>query len=187
MKKLKSSDFIPLEKYTILTNLSEEEVLLRLRKIIGNPDRRFQFSFMGIDLKKHSNASFDYEGTISDNAFKISRVIRYRNSFLPVIKGTVSSFVNKTEIHISMKMHLVVRIFMIIWLSLTGIPSLIILLATCIALTKFNFQAINPILFLVLGMFLFGYCLMLLAFKAEAKKAKKDLNILWEAESDKLF
>lgn len=183
----KFSDFLPLEKYTILTNLSEEEVLMRLRKIIGNPDRRFQISFMGIDLKKHSNASFDYEGTISDNTFKISRAIRYRNSFLPVIKGTVSSFVNKTEIHISMKMPLIVRIFMIIWLSLTGIPALLILLTTFIALMRLNFQAINPFLFMPLGMFAFGYCLMFFAFKYEARKSKKDLNILWEAESDKLF
>lgn len=153
MKKLKYTDFVPIEKYTIQTNLSEEEVLLRLRKIIGNPDRRFQFSFMGIDLKKHSNASFDYEGTISDNTFKISRVIRYRNSFLPVIKGTVSFFVNKTEIHISMKMSLFVRIFMIIWLSLVGIPSFFILLGTGIALSKGNFQAINPGMFILIGMF----------------------------------
>lgn len=187
MKKLQFSDFLPVEKYTVLTNLSEEEALMRLRKIIGNPDRRFQFSFMGIDLRQHSNSSFDYEGTMSDNTFKISRVIRYRNSFLPVIKGTVSSFVNKTEIHISMKMHLVVRIFMIIWLSLVGIPALLVLLATLIALMNLNFQAINPMMFILIGMFLFGYCLMLFAFKAEARKSKKELNILWEAQSDKLF
>ncbi len=42
-------------------------------------------------------------------------------------------------------------------------------------------------MFILIGMFLFGYCLMLFAFKAESKKSKKELNILWEAESDKLF
>lgn len=187
MKKLKYTDFVPIEKYTIQTNLSEEEVLLRLRKIIGNPDRRFQFSFMGIDLKKHSNASFDYEGTISDNTFKISRVIRYRNSFLPVIKGTVSSFVNKTEIHISMKMHLVVTIFMIFWLSLTGIIASFILIILLQSLISFNFRGLGFPMLIPVMMFLFGYLMMLFGFKYEARKAKKDLNILWEAESDKLF
>ncbi len=92
---LKFSDLIPTENYLVLTNLSEEEVLMRLRKIIGNQERKFHNSFMGIDLRQHSDSSFDYEGSISDKTFKISRVIRYRNSFLPVIKGTVSSFVNK--------------------------------------------------------------------------------------------
>ncbi len=187
MKKLQFSDLLPVEKYTFLTNLSEEEALMRLRKIIGNPDRRFQFSFMGIDLRQHSTSSFDYEGTMPGNTFKISRVIRYRNSFLPVIQGTVSTFVNKTEIRISMKMPLFVRIFMIIWLSLTGIPAILILLATFIALMRLNFHAIHPMMFIPVGMFLFGYCLMLFAFKAEARKSKKELNILWEAQSDKLF
>lgn len=184
---LKFSDLIPMENYLVLTNLSEEEVLMRLRKIIGNQERKFHISFMGIDLRQHSDSSFDYEGSISDKTFKISRVIRYRNSFLPVIKGTVSSFVNKTEIHISMKMSLFVRIGMIIWLSLVGIPAILVLFATLIALINQNLQAINPMMFILIGMFLFGYCLMLFAFKAEARKSKKELNILWEAESDKLF
>ncbi len=187
MKSIKFSDLLPFEKYTVQTNLSEEEVLMRLRKITGNQDRKFQFSLMGINLGKDSNAFFDYEGTISNKTFKISRVIRYRNSFLPVIKGDVSSFLNKTEIHISMKMNLVVRIFMIIWLSLAGIPALLILLATFIALTKLNFQAIHAPLFIPVAMFLFGYCLMFFAFKSEARKSKKELNILFEAEPDKLL
>lgn len=160
MKSNTPSRFLPIERYQIRTKLSTEEIEKRLRRI----------------------AVSEYHGTVSENSFKISRSIRYQNSFLPVIKGTINTYLGKTEITISMTLNPFVKIFMIVWLSLAGIPSAIILLALGRMLIHFYFKGFSPFLLIPIGMFIFGYLLMFLAFKSEARVSKKRINQLFEAE-----
>ncbi|WP_300663801.1 hypothetical protein [Fluviicola sp.] len=170
-----------------MTNLSEEEVINRIGQTISHSNRQFKITFFGINMNKAKKPTSSYIGKIAEKSFKISRNISYGNSFLPVIKGTVSSFLNKTEIRISMKMHLAVTIFMIFWLSLTGIVASFILITILQSLISFNFHGLGFPMLIPVMMFLFGYLMMLFGFKYEARKSKKELNILFEAASDKPF
>lgn len=180
MQPNKRFRFLPFEKYTIQTALSEEEVLERLQIITRTTDT-IRFSFRKAVILR---SNYEYNGEIHGKSFEIWRNIRYRNSFLPVIRGTVSSGSGGTEIRLSMRMNLFVMVFMGIWLSIAGLATLGSLSVVTIALLKFKPASLNAFLLIPLGIFLFGYLLMLLAFKAEAKISRKDLNRIFEVPTN---
>ena len=63
----KYSRFLLLERYTILTTLSEEEVLERLRIITRTANRIFFSPRTAAILR----ANYDYNGTVSGKSFEI--------------------------------------------------------------------------------------------------------------------
>jgi len=179
---MKSSIFsmlLPFEKYRIQTHLSEEEIIHRLDNITQHSGKRPSSFLFGLGTLFGQSSGARYEGKIEPNNFKISRVISYRNSFLPVIQGTVSSFLNQREIAISMSLNLFVKIFMGIWLTLTSLASIFTLYRF---FTGTDQDPSSPGIFIPLQMVVFGYLLMLLAFKFESRKSKKELNDLLEAQ-----
>lgn len=179
MKSHWFSTFLPVRKYTISTALSQDEVGQRLYQVT-DPSRK-KISIPVPTFPQFKKDISTYTGTISKTEFKISRNISYRNSLLPVIEGKIDPFPDKTEIRISMRLHIFVRVFMTIWLSLAGIASIVMLSLMVIALVHFN--ALKPEMLIPVGMFFFGYLLTFFAFKYEAKRSKAELNILFEATS----
>lgn len=180
MKTHPNSTFLPVEKYSILTSLSQEEAMQRLYQVTDLSRKRMQLQIPRFPQFKKTIST--YTGTLSKTDFKISRNISYQNSFLPVIEGTIGSFSGKTEIRISMKLHILVKVFMIIWLSLTGLAALGVLIVALNLLVKGRIHVMHPMTLIPIGMFLFGYMLMLFTFKIEAGKSKRDLNALFEGE-----
>lgn len=180
MKTHQTSKFLPVEEYSILTSLSPEEVAQRLSQVTDLSRKRMQLQIPRFPQFKKTIST--YTGSLSKTDFKISRNISYQNSFLPVIAGTIGSFSGKTEIRISMKLHIFVKVFMIIWLSLTGLAALGVIIVALNLLVRGRIHVMNPMTLIPIGMFLFGYMLMLLPFKIESRKSKKDLNALFEAE-----
>lgn len=157
----RTQQFLPVEKYRIRTDLSPQEIKERVAHLL--------FS--------------EYTGTLGENTFKLNRTINYQNSFLPEIKGTITTYLGKTEVDISMGLSLFVKIFMIIYLSLAGIPTVVIVLVMIRRLFHFYFKGLSPFLIIPVGMLLFGYLLMMLAFKLEARGSKNRLNTLLKAET----
>jgi hypothetical protein len=47
----------------------------------------------------------DFQGVISGNGFILNRIIRYVNSFLPIIHGTFESVPRGTAVHVRLKLH----------------------------------------------------------------------------------
>ncbi|MEO1348497.1 MAG: WD40 repeat domain-containing protein [Cyanobacteria bacterium J06635_15] len=58
-----------------------------------------------------------YTGTLSNTGFKIRRIIHYRNSFLPNIRGRFEPSPGGTVVHITLSLHPVVIVFLVCWLS----------------------------------------------------------------------
>ena len=58
-----------------------------------------------------------FEGSVSENSFKIFRCIQYRNSFLPLIIGTIETHEYGSAINIRMRMAIPVIVFLVIWLT----------------------------------------------------------------------
>ena len=113
--------FLPFENYILTTKLSVKEVCSRMESKT-EPKKNFRF------FAAKNNYSKPYEGKIAGNSFTIIRIINYRNSFLPVIRGTIESFVGITQINIKMQPMNSVLIFMGIWLGITGIVCLVMII-----------------------------------------------------------
>ncbi|MFT3982079.1 MAG: hypothetical protein QM687_16545 [Ferruginibacter sp.] len=168
--------FLPFEKYTLTTKLSETAIRERLANNVQ--PRRGMFSYAG------DRSGRPYEGTMNGNLFTISRIIQHRNSFLPVINGEISSFLGQTEIRIRMGLDGFVKVFIILWLSFAGLACIVtsaVLIAKPAAIFKNDF----PIGMLVpFFLFIFGFLLMLLLFKYESKKSRAFLAGLFEAKEE---
>jgi len=99
---------LPRDTFTIQSHKSLPEVIERLKEHIEAPKAiRWHFS--------HNHAP--YEGTISSSGFEIRRIIDYRNSFLPNIRGRFDSSSAGTRIRITMGLHPFVTAFLIFWNS----------------------------------------------------------------------
>ncbi|MEN6348273.1 MAG: hypothetical protein ABFD08_02600 [Syntrophomonas sp.] len=70
--------FIPYEKFKIDIDYPSDQVSSRLSSIV-EPYKLFRSS------SKHK----DYEGNIKSNKFSILPIAYYRNSFVPLIEGTI--------------------------------------------------------------------------------------------------
>ena len=159
--------FLPYENFTITTRLSSNEILKRLEDSV-EPRKGFQWI--------RSTSSYKpYQGEIKEAAFSISRIINYRNSFLPQISGEIGP----GTIKINMHLHPFVLVFVTFWLGSVGCMFLFMLSQFLMT----NNEDI-PLIGLIapLGMFLFGYLLTLGGFKAEARQSKEFLMELFEAE-----
>lgn len=88
--------YLPFENYVMTSKLSVEEVKRRLADNI-EPKKSLRLSVFNRGTNK------PYEGEILGDTFTISRIINYRNSFLPVITGHISTFLGTTQINVKMR------------------------------------------------------------------------------------
>lgn len=114
-----------------------------------------------------------FEGEVSDIGFKLSRIISYRNSFLPIIKGSFEESASGLKINISMSMHPFVNAFMLIWFGGVGIGFFATIFSFLKSPTDFHSAFFVPA-----GMLLFGWGLVSIGFWSEARKAKEKLKTI---------
>ena len=152
------------ENLTYKTQLPENQVIERLQDCIA-PKKDFSL----FDRYNNTSNGKLYEGNISGQTFEVSRIINYRNSFLPVITGNITQENNATIIKINMRLHKFISAFLLIWCTAFA-GGMIFLLTQDVG---FTFFYVMP--FVVLIVF-FG------AFKFEVNKSKKDFQQIFEAE-----
>ncbi|WP_454046435.1 hypothetical protein [Chryseobacterium sp. Marseille-Q8038] len=157
--------YLPFERITYRTHLSEQEVLTRLSDFVE--PKKFG---LGRNYMK------EYEGSIHNNSFEISRVIQYRNSFLPQINGRIQKENNGVKIQVALSLHAFVLFFLIVWCSF----ALIFFIG--VSIRAIREKEISVELFLPLGMLLFVYALTMVGFKSESKQSKEFLRRSFEAE-----
>jgi len=158
----------PLEKFTIHTSLAPDLVCEKLLQVV-EPRKTFRWHRRDSDKP--------YEGEIGEHSFEIIRIINYRNSFLPVLKGRISPEGMGSKIEVEMSLHPFVFVFMLVWLGMVG-QIAVLFLITSIASGQFEAAALIPV-----GMFMFGCLLPLIGFKPEAARSKQFLEQLLESTS----
>lgn len=163
--------YLPFETLTYRTALSPTESFQRLQDHV-EPKRTLSVNGFSWPKKPHK----DYHGYLSNNSFEITRIIHYRNSFLPTIKGRIESDPNGSIIHITMQPMIFVLLFLGVWCSVAALM-FFVLLAQAISSGIFE-----PWIFIPLGMLLFAYLMTTLAFKHESKRSKEDLARIFEAK-----
>lgn len=150
----------PYEKFRIKCCKSNDEILQILENNI-EPARLLRFG-RGIKF---------FEGHFDEKKFKIHRIINYRNSFIPVIKGRIDYRADRTDVTVTMSMHLLVEVFMAVWLSGVFMGCLM----SIRDLTGENDSSVWLFRLLIFFMLFFGFALMNIPFRIEAKKARKKL------------
>jgi hypothetical protein len=66
-------------------------------------------------------------GSVEAGTFDLRRVIRYRNSFIPLVRGRITSAPMGSRVDVTMSLHPVVAVFMALWILGTGFGALAML------------------------------------------------------------
>ena len=148
-----SMNILPFERYDIESEMSINELFASIDQ--GCESWSFSYAYSGAVSKP-------LLGGRQGMNFKLYRAIRYHNSFLPIAFGRITKIDGKSVVKITLRMNILVMVFMAIWLSFTLIGA--------ISITSSEHGA--PVLIPV-GMFFFGYLLMQGSFWFEAPKLKK--------------
>lgn len=138
--------FWPADDLVFVTALDEKEVRHRMLLLV-----------------KARNAS--YTGDVNGNNFRIRRDIQYRNSFLPIVSGTIEPGIGTTMLRVKMRMHLFVTVFEVLWLTISFSFALLALFQPAREAVVF------PLMFCV-G----GYAMAMIAFYLEARIVKRDFR-----------
>jgi hypothetical protein len=147
---------LPRRAFEFRTQLRPTQVADVLREMV-EPRRLFRFRA----------GSRPFQGTVADSGFLIDRIISYRNSFLPQIRGTIQSEALGSRVAVVMELHPVVRAFMYLWFGGISLGGAVFLGNSITGQT-------SPVPVLFVGaMFLFGRILCHGAFSLEAKKAER--------------
>lgn len=115
-----------------------------------------------------------FQGKVNEAGFQISRIIRYRNSFLPTLNGKFVLAGSGTQVDVTLSMHPLVIGFLIIWFGAFIFFSGAAFLGELMQ-GGFNWGALAPMLFVLL---FYGIVTALFAF--EANKAEQFLNSLYD-------
>jgi len=120
--------------------------------------------------------NFTFIGTLYADSFKLRRVIRYRNSFLPIVSGNFKSIPQGTEIILKFQLHSFVLAFIIVWFSMV----LVACIAISIGALANNEVPAAPAL-IPFGMLIFGTVLVNGGFIAEYKNTRNDMARLFKS------
>ena len=108
-----------------------------------------------------------FVGTLEGDAFRFVRAIRYRNSFLPRIRGRIAAAPTGTRVYVTMHLHPAVALFMAFWLCGVGFGVVAVLMEP---------GGPSPAALLPAGMLAFGVILTVGGFFPEAIKARRLLE-----------
>ena len=158
--------------YTLETNLDEIVVLDLLKKNIDQENNTIQIGF-------GTSSSKRFRGKIKNYSFTANIVLNYRNSFSPIVFGEISKKNNNsTKIKLKLRIHIIVKVFSIIWFSGFTIGSALFIFSAISSGQLFlpaYLIVLAPIaLFLVFNYF----------FKKEVKLSKETLMLILEAREN---
>ena len=161
---------IPYHTYCIVTSLKPADVERILEAEISPP-------IWGFDAMFPDPTNTYFRGVIANGNFKVMRIIRNRNSFLPVVIGHFESWNNGSKVYVKLRLHLFVAVFMSIWLGGIAVTSIVML-------TQGMIKGFTPFMFMPFGMFAFGYAMMIGFYTAERNKATAILLQLLKGQID---
>lgn len=150
---------LPFGTFVIETSLEKEQVFAALAANIETGEGR------GV-WKKSSNKEFG--GLLAKDKFEIKRLITYKNSFKPLLQGSIANGMQGTRIIVKTRIDKFALVFMSIWLGGIGLFTVLVIAD---AFTKsFDWYMLIP-----LFLFLFGYGSMMGRYLFEVANAKNKL------------
>jgi len=155
---------MPFYRFRIDTPLPVEAAVEGIRAITRDPPT-FRES-LRLAFRRAESGGRPFLGAVRGHAFRLRRDVKGRNSFLPMIWGSVQGGPAGTEVSVTMFVHPLVAAFVLFWLSAVGFGAWGTLLkeqVSCNSLAG-------------LGMFVAGIAVTLGGFIPEARKARRLLE-----------
>ncbi|MBW4681427.1 MAG: hypothetical protein KME19_15125 [Microcoleus vaginatus WJT46-NPBG5] len=153
---------LPYSTFTIQTQDSLSNVIEKLNAQIEAPKAmRWGFS------RNHA----PYEGTLNRSGFDIRRIIHYRNSFLPRVRGRFEALSHETLIHVTIGLHPFVIAFLLFWYAVWYSVSIPFFLFGALSGDVDVFLAIQFVGMPILILFAFWW-----AFWYEANRSRRELT-----------
>jgi hypothetical protein len=143
--------------------LTREDLMTRLQQQVASP--RLFSSEKGPQL---------FEGTVAEGRFRLMRSVRGRNSFRPVISGTVSSASPGARVDVRLGLHPAV-------IGVCAILLLVGAMAAAITIPEYMATGASPGMIFVLALAAV-FIAFAIAAAVEARKATRMLAALFEAE-----
>jgi hypothetical protein len=156
---------MPFYRFQIQSRLTTETILVRIRALVRESPGFWQS--VRESLGRRPDDSPPFIGRVEGNRFRMRRDIRYRNSFLPQVHGSVVPNPVGANVKVTMYLHPLVVGFMLFWLGTVGLGALV-------GFTNQR-ESMGPAL-IPAGMFLFGIGLVVGGFYPEAYKARRLLE-----------
>lgn len=150
---------LPWRRFEIDTHLTPTECTSAIEAIV-EPRKWFRMSW--------ARPARDFEGEVSGLEFSIQRIIRYRNSFLPVISGTILQGLGTTRVRIAMRPNWFALAFWIAWMMVPAAFAAFVLMYGTV-------QTQPQTAVVVSIMAVFGYLICVIPFGIEAQKARRIL------------
>lgn len=150
---------IPFQRCTLVSSMPATQVVSTLQAATGQD--RFAL---------WSRPKETFIGKVDAAGFTLRRNISYRNSFLPVVNGTFETAGTNTLLHLRLGLHPGVLVFMCLWLGGVGLAALVTTAASIAS------KVFNPVMFVPMGMFLFGYALTMGGFLYERRRTLDELK-----------
>jgi hypothetical protein len=160
---------LPQKEIIYKSPLSVEEAIERITLAVI-PTRSLEYRLPANMAKRR------YSGDVYGAVFKIQRAIGYRNSFLPQITGNIKEDGTGSVIQVTMQMHSFVKIFLLLYMGLPTLISIILLLSVLIG-GEFTLLIFTPLLFIG-----FGLLISHGGFSWEADTSRIDLKKIFEAD-----
>lgn len=151
--------FLPFDNYTFQSPLAPDQVAGKISEI--TEPKRFFFPFIIREKPFH--------GQVGQDSFEISRYLKYRNSYNPVIYGKVQASVGGSMIGIKMHPSPAMLISIAIGETVLGMFFFSALVTTLSGITQYP----KEMLYIAGGGFIFAYLEMMIAYKIEARKSKQ--------------
>ena len=155
---------MPIYRFELEARLGTQAAIARIKELVG-PPRSF---WTGFSFGAGDDATPPFIGKIEGDSFRVRRDIHYRNSFLPLVWGRISSVSMGTHISVTMFLHPIVALFMAVWFCGVGVGAWSFLHAPR---STDHWASIVPVCLLV-----FGVALVCGGFFPEAMKARRLLE-----------
>jgi hypothetical protein len=112
-----------------------------------------------------------FRGTVEGREFELVRVIRYRNSFLPVVHGRIEPAGDGSRVHVGMRLYPVVMVFLVLFAGMLG-TQVVSALFTTSAVAGAQVRMLQ----FPLGMLAFLWVMTIAGFWIEARKQERMLR-----------
>lgn len=156
----------PWRRYRFVTHLMPAGAIAAIRDAT-EPRRLFRMPF---------GETRTFEGEVGDQSFRISRIIRYRNSLRPLIIGRVEADPEGTRIEIVMRPE---------WFAMVSIVLILAVAMTIVVLAEASLGAItahHARLGLIACVITFTYLMISVPFGLEARWSREILRAMLAAE-----
>jgi hypothetical protein len=164
----KTKKFPPEEALEITSPLSPSQAAAALAAVV-EPPRRFRLG----------GGHRDFEGHVGSQSFEIRRIVATRNSFVPVVRGTLIESPHGTRVAIVMRPRPSAMAFMYLWFALVAILAL----AGPIGVLA-GYPALWPLVPAGPTLVAIGWAVMSSGFWSEASRARVILSATLKTESN---